>query len=242
MRTGDPSPGNHRLAATLVGVLFINAIVFLFVGEALYRPVLDAPNLLEIAHPNRVPVVAGVLLEWVASVPLIALIPVLLFPVLRPHSEVLALGYLVLRLLEVALLSLADINKLALVMLSRDFLEAGSGAGDGFAPIVAGLRAQTHWVDSAGLIYIIVFGIGSLMLYVALYRYRLVPRAISALGLFAAVLLMAGAVWAEFFPLSAGVGPVIWGPIALTELSLAVWLIVRGFSTDVPVPATSALP
>ena len=44
----------YRKNAVIVGVLFILAIVVLFAGEALYRPVIDSPDYLDEAYPNRV--------------------------------------------------------------------------------------------------------------------------------------------------------------------------------------------
>ncbi|MDH3263580.1 MAG: DUF4386 domain-containing protein, partial [Paracoccaceae bacterium] len=140
MATPPRTAGTHRAVAALVGALFLNAILFLFLGEALYRPVLASPDVLSLAHPQRNVVTAGILLEWVATVPLILLIPVLLYPVLRPHGEALAVGYLAFRLLEAACLTLADAGKLALVGLSQAYLDAGAGASD-FQPVAQAILA-----------------------------------------------------------------------------------------------------
>ena len=44
----------HRKTAIIVGVLFIIATAFLFIGGSFYGPVLDTPNYLETVYPQRI--------------------------------------------------------------------------------------------------------------------------------------------------------------------------------------------
>ncbi len=81
----------HRKTAIIVGVLFIFAIVMLFIGEAFYKPILDSPDYLDNAYPNRIVVIIGILLEF-TGVPAVILISVFFFPILKKHNEALALG------------------------------------------------------------------------------------------------------------------------------------------------------
>lgn len=91
--SGKLAPTNeHRATAILVGVSIINAIVLLFVSEAIYMPILELQDFLEKAYSNRSTVTIGVLIEWFAIAPCIALLAELLFPILRKQSEVLVLG------------------------------------------------------------------------------------------------------------------------------------------------------
>ena len=212
-----------RLAARLVGLLFLNAIFFLFVGEALYRPWLNPLDLGGIAE-HRATYLAGVLMEWIASVPLILMIPVLLFPIFARHSTRAAMAYLALRLLEVSILTVADAKKLAILDLATWPDRAAAEIS------VRSHLAEAAWIDSAGLVYNLVFGASALVLFGTLLSARLVPRLLSLWGLFATVVLMTGSVLFTFGLVRATLGPVIWGPIALAEVALALWLIVRGIS------------
>ena len=72
---------SYRKTAIIVGALFIIATAFLFIGEAFYKPILSSPDYLNIAYPNRITVIMGILLEF-ACVIAIPLIPVFLFPIL----------------------------------------------------------------------------------------------------------------------------------------------------------------
>ena len=72
-----------------------------------------------------------------------------------------------------------------------------------------------------------------MILYPVLYKSRLVPRWISAWGFLAAVILLVGTVLPEL-GLLAGMSGVALElvfvlPIPLNEITLAIWLIVKGF-------------
>jgi hypothetical protein len=81
----------------------------------------------------------------------------------------------------------------------------------------------------AGLIYLVVFGIGALILYSALYKSKLIPRWLSIWGLIGAVAILAASVMATFDILLV-LAMLLVMPIALQEQAMAIWLIVKGFS------------
>ena len=231
MNTTKGSPhGTHRKSAIIVGVLFIIATVMLFVGGAFYDPFLSSPDYLDIAYPNRIVVIIGILLEF-TKIPAIALIPVFLFPILRKHNEALALGYVGFRFLEAVLLVGIEINKLSLINVSRDYLNNGGMDASHLQNIGNWIQSVNDWTFS---IYLIVFTLGALMFYSVLYRSKLIPRFISAWGFLAAALLLTGSVLImvdAFTGISAlGLELIFALPIAVNEMVLAVWLIVKGFN------------
>ena len=105
------SSKTYHKTAIIVGVLFIIATAFLFIGGAFYGPVLDTPDFLEVAYPQRIQAVIGILIEFVCvlAIPLIAIFA---FPVLKRYSLPLAIS-LFTRLLRASAWS------------------AGSGGGEG---------------------------------------------------------------------------------------------------------------
>ena len=223
----------NRKTAIIVGVLFIFAIVMLFIGEAFYKPILDSPDYLDNAYPNRIVVIIGILLEF-TGVPAVVLIPVFLFSILKKHNETLALGYVGFRLFEAGILSVAYINKLSLVNLSQDYLNKGGVDASYFQYIGSSIQSVNYWAGTTGLIYLIVFALGSLMLYSVLYTSKLIPRFISVWGLIAALVLLTGSVLAniDMFTEISGLGlELIFAlPIAVAEMMLSIWLIVKGFN------------
>ena len=223
----------YRTNAIVVGVLFILAIVVLFAGEALYRPILDSPDYLENAFPNRAAVIIGILLEFV-GVPSVVLLSVFLFPVLKKHNEPLALGYVSFRVFEAAVLSVSYVSKLSLVSLSQEYLNTGGADASFFQTVGSSIQSLNHWAGTQGLVYLIVFSLGSLMFNYILYQSRLVPRLISGWGVVAAVILLTGSVLInlDVFAGMSGLGLelIFAGPIPVGEIAVSVWLIAKGFN------------
>ena len=231
----------HRKTAIIVGILFIIATVMLFVGSTIYDPILSSADYLDSAYPNKINVIVGILLEF-TKVPAILLIPVFLFPILRKHNEAFALGYVGFRFLEAVLLTIVDINKLSLVSVSQDYLNSGGIDASYFQYMGSSIQAVNDWTFS---IYIVVFTLGGLIFYSALYSAKLIPRFISAWGFIAAAILLTGIVlvmadmFAGFSEL--GVEIVLVTPIAVQEMVMAIWLIVKGFNPAAIEPAAIAL-
>jgi hypothetical protein len=71
----------------------------------------------------------------------------------------------------------------------------------------------------------IVFSLGALMIYYISHQSKLLPRWISVWGLIGAVLYLASGLSA-MFGVSLGF---LMAPLALQEMVMAVWLIVKGF-------------
>jgi hypothetical protein len=220
----------HRKTAVIVGVLFIMALVVFLIGQALYEPILSSPDYLDNAYPNRVIVIIGVLLEFVSALAVV-LIPVLLFPILKEHNEVLALGYVSFRLFEAVLLSLAQIYKLSLVGLSQGYLNSGGVDASYLQNIGSSIQSVIYWVDHAGLVYLVTFVIGTLILNTALYQSKLIPRWLSIWGLISAVAIMAASVMATF-DIFLALAMILVMPIAFQEQAMAIWLIVKGFDSS----------
>ena len=87
--------------------------------------------------------------------------------------------------------------------------------------------------DNAALLAVFAFCLGAFMYYYLFFQSRLIPRWLSGFGIVAIILMMAACVLALFsgnritsyIPLAA--------PIAVQEMVLAVWLIVKGFNPSV---------
>jgi len=158
------------------------------------------------------------------------LIPVFLFPILKKHNEALALGYVGFRFLEAVLFIGIEINKLSLINVSQDYLNKVGIDASYFQNIGRSIQSENDWAFS---IYVIVFTLGALMLYSVLYKSKLIPRFISAWGFIAAAVMLTGSVliMVEMFTeISLGLELILTLPIAVNEMVLAVWLIVKGFN------------
>jgi len=221
----------NRPSAVIVGVLFIVATVFLMIGQSIHGPIIDSPDYIDNAHPNRLVVIGGVFVEIVAilAIPLIA---VYLLPILRKHSQGLAMGYVVFRSMEAILLIGVSICTLSLLRISQSHLNASGAGADLFEVIGVSIQAISNWTFL--LAVGIVFPITALILNAVLFKSRLVPRVISAWGLIAAAILFAGVVLDSFdlFPQvsESTLEVILTIPIAVNEMVFALWLIFKGFN------------
>ena len=216
-----------RRTAIIVGVLFLAAYVGIFLGSTFYAPILDAPDYLVNVYPNKTRVIIGMLIELINDVAVIG-IAVMLYPILRKHSESIAIGYLGFRVIEAVILVVGKISVLSLITLSQEYITAAAPDASYFQAIGASALAERYW---AGKMQAVFFILGALILYYSLYQSKLVPRFVSVFGLIAvASLITANLLGVP--DLTQGFQPVmiLYFPIVLSELLLAIWLIVKGFN------------
>ncbi len=222
---------SNRKTAIIVGVLFIVATVASILGSlVILGPILNAPNYLKSISVNETQVILGVLIDAVNSIAVIG-IAVLLFPILKKHHESMALGYVGFRILESAILIIGTISLLSLVTLSQEYGQAAAPDAPYFQTLGDLLLAVSDWAQMLGAM--IVFSLTALILNYLLYQSNLVPRFISVWGLIGAFLLLTAGLLALFglgylSPISVLLGL----PLALNEMILAVWLIVKGFNSS----------
>lgn len=211
-----------RTAATVIGVLFLAADAAGAASALLAGRLVSAPaNVAALqAHANRV--VGAALLTLLMGM-LLALIPMAGYPVFRRHDEVLATGYLVFR----GALEMIGYAATAFVWLAMARLAPVPGTS-GVLGALARLpdAAITPYVD-------IVFSLGALMLSWLLLRSRLVPGWLAVWGLAGGALYLAQGAAAAF---GSGWGPLMV-PLAVQEVVLAIWLIVKGFTENITADA-----
>jgi hypothetical protein len=220
--------------------MFIVATGCYLIGQAVYGPIIGSADFLELAYPQRSRVIGGILVELVGvlAIPLIAL---LFYPVLRRHHHASALTYVGIRLLESVALLVVTIIAWASVAMSGHYLLGDAATAAQWRVVGGALQAVS---ESAFLISVgAIFPLGAFVLNSILWRSRLVPRLIAGWGLAGAVLLLAGSLLDFFEVLPAAPAVVLEaglaGPIAVQEMALAAWLIVKGFTTpDAPVQIT----
>jgi hypothetical protein len=152
-----------------------------------------------------------------------------LAPILRRVSEILALGYVTARLVECTFIAVGILSLLTVVTLRQ---EATAGA-DAASLVAVGesLVVLHNWTRLLGPGFVVGVGNG-LMLGYLMYRSALVPRPMAVLGLIGGPLIIASGAAVLIGVIGAGS---VWQAIATIpeffwELSLGIWLTVRGFN------------
>ena len=149
---------------------------------------------------------------------------VVLFPVLKKQNEGAALGLVAARVLEASTIFLGVAFLLSIVTLRQ----AGAGAD----ALVTGHALVTLYDRIFLLGQSFMPAIDDLLLGFLLYKSRLVPRALSLIGIVGGPVLIAGylAVMFGLIGQDAPLAALSALPVFLFELSLGIWLVVKGFN------------
>lgn len=218
----------YRKNATIVGILYILGTVFGILSVIFTQPVANAQDYFAIVTSNENRVIIGAIFILMMGL-VLAMVPVVLFPILKKVNEVLALGYVVFRgALETVTYMGTTACWLLLVLFAQGYAETSNASA--FQNLAASLQQVGGGID---IIRIIVFGLGALMLYSMLYTSNLVPRWISVWGFIAILLDLATAFLGMFGLMDASMSGgtfVLSFPLFLQEMVMAVWLIVKGFN------------
>jgi len=225
--------------ARVAGVLFILATAAGLAGAGVLGSALQAPDFLSSISMDGNRLLVSALLSFVAACAS-AGIAIALYPVLRKFNEGLALGSVGFRLIEAVFYIVGTLCLLAIFALSHEYAGV-SGQVASYTETLGRLLRTAK--DLAGFILgVMAFCIGGGLYYVVFYRSRLIPRWLSAWGLIALMLLFSAVLITLFDgePYSVSGNLVFLAlPIALQEMVLAVWLIVKGFNASA-IPALSA--
>jgi hypothetical protein len=214
-----------RKIAVITGVIFIIATVTALLAAAL-TPVLNGPGYLIRVSANANQVAAGAFLYLIAAFTSVG-IAITMYPVMKGSNAGLALGSVVFRALEAVFYMAAVVSLLSVMTLGKQFTTAGVADRVSLQAIGDSLVSVR---DHATLLGVFAFSLGAFMYYYLFFQSRLIPRWLSSWGIVAIILMMAACVLSLFSDNPVTGYALLVLPIALQEMVLAVWLIVKGFN------------
>lgn len=214
--------GSYRKTAIIVGVLYIIGTVAGVLSRVISGPTLGDLNYLIKASENQNLATASILVLTMGFS--LAMMSVVLYPVLKKYNKVLALGVVLFRgALEAVMYIVVVVNWLLLLTVSQEYIKAGAPASSYFQTFVIILLKAN---EQTAAITSIVFSLGALMIYYVFYRSKLIPRWLSGWGIIGAIPYLAAGVIGVF-----GLNlEILMMPLALQEMVMAVWLIMKGFN------------
>ncbi|HOV14532.1 MAG TPA: DUF4386 domain-containing protein [Spirochaetota bacterium] len=182
--------------ALFVGLLFLTATVTFATGSGLIRAFFIDGN------PNKTSLIMGVLLEIACGIAVVG-IGALMFPILKMFNKKLALGYLVFRIIELAIIIGGGMYILFLLKLMLKY----------------------------EMILFLFTGFGGLIFSYLLFQSQIVPRLLSILGIIGYATLSVGVLLdiLGYFYMNSNTGMLFYIPGGLFELFLPVWLFIKGF-------------
>jgi hypothetical protein len=218
-----------RKTAIVLGAIYIIALSTAMLRSVLLDSILDAPGYLVNLSSNEGDVLLGVILLFIMGVA-IPSIGIVFYPILSKQNKTLALGYVVAGIIECVLFLITVITILTLLTLSKNYVNAGAPDNSYFQSSGILLIAVRDWAFN--ILWPISIGLATLILYYLLYQSELIPRWFSIWGLFGGVAAFAGGLLSYFGAIStlSTIYNVLLLQIALQELVMAIWLIVKGFN------------
>jgi Domain of unknown function (DUF4386) len=237
--TKPPAKGvpmsSTRKTALVAGVFYL--ITFISIPTlALYGPVKNHRDWI-LSSGSSSAVLVGCFLEVIVALAGIGT-AVTLYPVVKRQNEGFALGFVTTRVVEAGMIFTGVLSLLSLVTLRQSL--SGAAGADAASLVTTGAShvAVYNWTFLLG--QTLMPGLNALLLGSLMYRSRLVPRVIPVIGLIGGPILIA-VVIARLFGSAgsiAGGGGLAGIPVAAWELSLGVWLVVKGFR---PSPITAGI-
>ncbi|MCF2908119.1 DUF4386 domain-containing protein [Pseudoalteromonas sp. DL2-H2.2] len=214
---------SHQLAARIAGLLFLISTSSYMYADSILSPLLRLPDFLMQAAQHDSTLALAALLEFINCAAVVG-ISILVYPIIKQYSERVAMGYIAGRVIEAAMLISGAVILMTFVTMGDKLAVSSVVNSEQIYIMGSGLKAERYFSFLMGMIALAIAGF---LLNVTLFKYRLIPRLLSALGLLGYVMLLLKVLF-DFFDVSAG-GSWMYMPGALFELLLPLWLIFKGF-------------
>lgn len=217
-----------RRIAIAAGVFYLITHVTSVVALGLYGPIMNSASYIIGSGPDN-QVMVGVLFEVILALAIVGT-AVTLFPVVKRQNEGVALGYVGLRTLEAGIIAIGVVPLLTVVTLRQHLTGTVGTATAALATLGNALVAFHNWTFLLGPGF--VCGANTVLMAYLMYRSRLVPRFIPVLGLVGGPLVFASGAAQMFgiYEQISGWAAIAALPVFAWEVSLAIWLIAKGFN------------
>ena len=219
----------YRTTARVVGVIYLMGFVVGIAGFQIYQSILSAPNHLATLSANSM-LLAFAALLWLLSGIGDAAHGVLMFPILKPHNERIAVGYLAFRIMDAVFIAITSLFVLLQIPLGSEYLKAGASDTSSLQVLSTVFAQAQLYAYEIGMS---TLGVSGLLLCSTLYRAQLLPRWLAVWGLLGYAIILCGMVSAV---MGSGLGDLSSYAGGLWEVFVGVWLIVKGFNAPASVP------
>jgi hypothetical protein len=216
-----------RKNSIIIGILFILATLLGVIAAAIFNPILNSPDYLASFYEYQTQAIIGTLLYFAMAM-CCAGVGLSLYPVLQKYSMGAAIASAGFRIIESMIQVVGALVMICLIALSREYGQTATSSTAILQSTGNVLKTANDWLSNSAML--ISWGIAALIYYSAFYKYKLVPRWISVWGLVGISLTIITSIMMMFNPAFSTIQTIANMPIALQEMVLAVWLIVKGFS------------
>lgn len=155
-----------------------------------------------------------------------------MFPVLKQHSERIAIGYLAARIVDASFIAVMVLFLLIQIPLGSEYLKAATA--NSYYELLSAVSLQAS--QYAYMIGMSALGLAGLMLNFIFFKANLVPRWIAVWGIAGYAIIFLGMLSAI---MGSGLGDVSSIPGGLWEVFIGVWLIAKGFNPSAFAPQST---
>ena len=221
--TGAEGTNTYRTTARIVGAMYLAGFAVGITGIVLIGSILSGPDhLATLPASSMLLAIAAVL--WLMAAAWDAAHGVLMFPILKQHSERIAVGYLGFRIMDGLIIAIMVLFVLIQIPIGSEYVNAGASDTSSLQALsTVFMQAQLDAYNIA----MITLGISGLILCYSFYKTKLVPRFLAVWGLVGYAVILGGSV-VEVFGFNLLTIHAI--PGGLWEMFIGVWLIVKGFN------------
>ncbi|TPW12359.1 MAG: hypothetical protein FD129_1478 [bacterium] len=153
------------------------------------------------------------------------------WPVVRERGYRLGLWMLALAAANFTLQLIENAHWLTMLSVSHAYADADAAGAEAYRPIGIAVRSAWRWAHYSHILVVVGWFFA---LYAALFRSRVMPRALSAAGMATCGLHFVGIT----LPIFAGYRmplPMLFGmPLGVATLAAAIWLMAKGFEASSP--------
>lgn len=189
---------------------------------------IGSPGFLSAAAENSFQIRSAVFLSFVGAALTVSL-GITAFPVFRRYSQATALWFLVVCAISCALDLVHWGTVMSMLSLSQQYVNAAAVNSELYQLVGAAVASARRWAHAVQLLAV---GAWIFVFYVSLLRFALIPRVLAALGIIGIVLQFTGVT------LMMLLGNSVIGQMAMPmlpiQITVAVWLIVKGFKESLP--------
>lgn len=226
MSTNTAVLSQHRTAARLFGIFFILTFLSYGIGTSLIQSIVGEPDYLLAVYSNKSTIVTGAILMALVHTFLNIGLPVIMLPILISFNKRLTFGYLGAAIVATVVLVTGAIFLLLLIPLSDGLVAAGTAPAPDFETAGNLLKSGGTYAYHIGMA---LWSLGGMMFCVVLFQSRLIPRVMSVWGMVGYLVLVSGSI-SELFEHSDMVETLSVVPGGLFEITLSLWLIIKGFN------------
>lgn len=212
-----------------IGFLLIIGIIS---GLLSVTPAVDSGLYLTEANTSFTQVIFAAISQSIMAFVYIV-VGLLFYALLKDYGTIVAIGFLIFRIISAILVILGILFLLSILALSQNYGNDISANIETYELIGNTLKTSRDYINH--IFMVISICTANILMYTLLIKSKLIPKWLSLWGIFAAVLSILASLLLLFqiVPIISSEYLILNAPTALFELFLGIWLLTKGFKKNI---------